>query len=200
MSDELKNLKALSMFYPKTRNGLILDYPELEKIEVFRKLNKHDLLFVWYFACESSPFYKEEDLKVKTENALIEAYGINAADSLRSKFLAGNFSDKIRDGIAEMQKFKIGPRVKAKIMTEKAMNNYYELIDTDVNTAFKDKDHEEDFVKRKSYVDATAKIIASLPTLISQAERGFGLTEKEEGEAIVMDSESLIEEFHSSED
>lgn len=200
MSDAAIDLKQLSMFYPKTKKGLLLDYPEIEKMEVFRIISKLELLFVWYFACKSSPFYKEEDRRIRAEKSLIEAFGLNKAEQLKSVYMAGNFSEKIRNAVKEMEAFEIGPRIKAKIMVEKVMDNFMKLVDTDVETAFKNKEKEEDFVKRKSYVDASAKIIEKLPTLINQAERGFGISEKEEGEVVEIDSEELIDKFLTTQD
>ena len=125
MSTEKVDIRRLSMFYPKTRKGLSVDYPELSKVAAFKNLNKHQLLFVWYYACKASPFYREEDYSVKAEQSLIESHGVKAAEGLMGKFKSGSFPEVIRVAIAEMSKFEVGPRIQAKLMVEKIMNNYF---------------------------------------------------------------------------
>jgi len=200
MSMTKEEIRKLSMFYPKTKRGLLVDYPELEKIDVFRSMNKQELLFAWYFGCRSSPFEREEDIKIKVEKCLVESYGERLSETLKGKYIAGNFPDKLREGIAQMQKFQIGPRVRSKMMVEKIMSNYAKLIEIDVKTEFLNKDKEEDWTKKKAYIDSCAKISATLPILINQSEGGFGIIEKEDGEVIELESENLIDEFHATED
>lgn len=194
------DIRKLSMFYPKTKQGLLHDYPELKKIELFRKLSKYELLFVWYMGCESSPFARESNDRVKIENSLIEAYGERKAETMKGAFIAGNYKEDIRHGINIMRNFEIGPRIRAKMMVEKIMGNYEELIDIDTETEFKDKDQEEDWTKKKAYIDSCAKISQTLPTLISQAEGSFGIVEKEDGEEIELNSDDLIDEFHENQE
>lgn len=198
MSENKFDTKKLSMFYPKTKKGLLIDYPELKKIEAFVGMNKNELLFSWYYGCKSSPFDYEEDSKVKAEKSFIEAFGSKQKEGLESSYIAGNFPEKVRVAITEMQKFEIGPRVRSKIMIEKIMTNYEQLVDIDVKTEFKDKDDEEDWSKKKAYIDSCAKISSTLPTLINQAEGGFGITEKEEGDVKELDSSSIIDTFHEN--
>lgn len=193
--------KTYSMFYPKTKAGILVDYPELKKHEIFTKINKFELLFAWYFACKASPFDYEEDVREKTILALRESFGDKKAVKLKETFLAGNFSEKLRAAIVEMRKFQIGPRIRAKIMTEKIMSNYEKLIDIDVDTEFKGKEGEgEDWTKKKAYIDSCAKISLTIPMLINQAEGGFGVTEIEEGETVEIEAQDLIDIFHESQD
>lgn len=198
MSKENYDIEKLSMFYPKTRKGLKDDYPELSKIEAFKTLNKNDLLFVWYYACKASPFYREEELSIRAKKSVIESYGEIAGEKMCRAYSAGNFPEKIRIAIPEMGKFQIGPRIKAKLMVEKIMNNYSELIDINVETEFKDKEGEEDWTKKKAYIDSCAKISAALPTLIIQSEGSFGVTEKDDGETIEVEPSSIVDKFHES--
>jgi len=189
--------KQFSMFYPRTKNGLLSDYPELKRVEIFTKLNRFDLLFAWYFACKASPFAYEESDKIRTELSLVETYG-KKADELRGAFMAGNFDDKLRVGIVEMRRFEIGPRIRAKMMTEKIMENYEKLIDVNLKSEFLNKDGEVDWTKKKAYIDACSTISKSIPLLINQAEGGFGISEKEEGDFIEINAEDLIEQFHDN--
>jgi len=189
--------KKLSMFYPRTKNGLLSDYPELKKVDIFTKVNKFELLFAWYFACKASPFMYEEDDRKRTELALIESHGKNA-DALKSTYSAGNYPEKLRIAIGEMRRFEIGPRIRAKMMTEKIMQNYELLVDVNIKTEFLNKDSEVDWTKKKAYIDACAVISRNMSTLINQAEGGFGITEKEDGDFIELNAEDLIEQFHDT--
>jgi len=195
-----EDTKKLSMFYPKSKQGLLNDYPELKKIDVFKKVNKSELLFVWFYACKASPFAGEELDRVRIEKSVLEAFGQRTADKLRGSYIAGNYSEKIRNAINEMRKFEFGPRVRAKMMIEKIMGNYESLVDIDPETEFKDKDQEEDWTKKKAYIDSCAKISSVLPTLINQAEGGFGITEKEGGDEVVIDNDDLMDEFHENQE
>lgn len=199
MSDESLHIEKLSMFYPKTTKGLVIDYPEIASNPVLKALNKNDLLFVWYYACRASPFVKEDNNSVKIENAAKEAYGRTINEGLLQKLLAGNFSDKMRHAIVEMEKFQVGPRIRAKMMVEKIMGNYSTLVDIDPKTDFQDKDGEEDWTKKKAYIDSCAKISSALPLLISQSEGGFGMIETEPGEAIDINPHDIIDAFHDTE-
>ena len=200
MSNDNLDIQKLSMFYPKTKKGLIVDYPELSNYEVFKSLSKYELLFVWYFACKSSPFIREEDPKIRAERSILESFGQNAKADIRSRYMSSNFPEKIRVAVAEMQKFEIGPRIRAKMMVEKIMTNYSELVDIDVKTEFKDKDQEEDWTKKKAYIDSCAKISSALPTLIVQSEGTFGITQKDDGETVEIEASSIIDAFHDAEE
>ena len=178
---KIDSIKNFSMFYPRTKNGLLYDYPELRKIESFEKLNRTEMLFVWFYACKASPFSYEEDEKVKIEEALKASYG-RSYRGVFSKYVVGDFPEKTRAAIADMRKFEVGPRVKAKMMVEKIMQNYEEIIDVDVRAEFINKDGDVDWTKKKAYVDACATIATKLPMLIGQAEGSFGISVKEEGD------------------
>lgn len=190
--------KEYSMFYPKTKSGLLIDYPKLKDNEALRKLGRFDLLFVWYYACKASPFQYEEDKKEKTELSLVQAFGEKKAETMRYAYIPGNFPEKIRLAITEMSKFEIGPRIRAKLMIENIMTNYEILVDVDPKTEFTNKDGDVDWTKKKAYIDACSTISKSMSTLISQAEGSFGVSETEEGDIGEIDSEDLIDTFHES--
>ena len=197
MSEELE--KKYSMFYPKTKSSLLMDYPELAKIEIFKKLGKEDMLFVWYMGCKSSPFYNEEIPRKKREKCMTEAYSHQALQRNKEKFLAGDFPEKIRLAIHEMTRFEVGPRMRAKKMVETIMGNYEGLIDIDIKKEFITEKGEVDWSKKKAYIDACSTVSRALPTLISQAEGGFSLSETEDGKEIDLSSEDLVDKFHHNE-
>ena len=61
LNDELR--RKYSIFYPKSSRMLTADYPEFKKVREFKDINRGDLLFVWYFACEGSPLIDIHDEK-----------------------------------------------------------------------------------------------------------------------------------------
>jgi len=197
MSEEVD--KKYSMFYPKTKSSLLMDYPELAKIETFKKLGKEHMLFVWYMGCKSSPFYNEENPRVKREKCMTEAYTHQALERNKEKFLAGDFPEKIRIAIHEMTRFEVGPRMRAKKMIETIMGNYEGLIDIDIKKEFITEKGEVDWTKKKAYIDACSTVSKVLPNLINQAEGGFSLSETEDGKEIDLSSEDLVDKFHHNE-
>lgn len=44
------------LYAPKSAKSLKLEYPELSDREEFKELSDHEMLFVWAWACVSSPF------------------------------------------------------------------------------------------------------------------------------------------------
>lgn len=195
MSDNVEYVKRLSMFYPETKKGILLDYPELAKRDAFRNLSRSEALFVWYYACKASPFKYEEDDKEKIELSLEQSFG-KKADAVRNTYIAGNFSEKVKTAIAEMRTFEIGPRIRSKMMIEKIMSNYEKLVDVNVSMDFLNKDGETDWTKKKAYIDSCSTISKTLPALISQSEGGFGISEKEDADILEISSSELIESFH----
>ena len=196
----MKDISEYSLFKPKSSRGLKHDYPEFTNIEEFKSLNTADLLFVWYYSCEVSPLVKEfpSDSK-RVKKAMKVAYANKPLDHAKqAKFEALKFTDKIKSAIDKMSSFRVGPRIRAKLMMEKVMKTYEDIVDVDVEQYFKNKDGEVDFTKKKAYVDATATISKNMPTLISQLESGFGVSEEKTSDGIMVGGESLLETFHES--
>ena len=194
MKDNQKE-KMYSMFYPKNVKTFKTDYPELLKNQKYSGLSNNEMLFVWYFACEASPFSKEDNDKVRCEMSVNEAFG-RKAEELMSVYLNGNYKEEVRGAINEMKSYRIGPRVRSKLMIEKIMANYEKMVDIDPSKEFINEDSDgTDWSKKKAYIDACANISKTLPNLISQAEGGFGVSEKEAGKEIEIDSASLIDKF-----
>lgn len=202
---ESEDNRKYSLFYPTSKNNLFSDYPELKKNKVFQELNKSQLLFVWFYANESSPFFKIEDRRERVKESIKNSF--NAGDKrnkLRSsdheKFLNGNFGKNIDNGIQEMLKYKQSVRTLAKKMVETTLKNYLAIIDVDVtDETFNDKDGEMDFSKKKAYVDASATIIKNLDGLIEKAEQGFGIVETAEDVGAGKDNDddnSFADQFH----
>jgi hypothetical protein len=209
-SDNYVDPSVYSVFMPKSQRGLIIDYPELKGYTSFRALSNLEMLFVWYFACESSPYYKVSSDRERVQKALDVSYNRDPRSKkifgkAEQDYLSGNFPGKISSAIEDMKKFRVGPRIRAKMMAEKIMDNYEKILDIDAsNTAhFQNKDGEVDFTKKKAYVDTAAKALEVLPSLIKQIEHNFGLSEDKKGGEVktsAIEGRSLIDEFHEKED
>lgn len=210
-TEEIKEVKLseFSIFNPKSSRVLYEDYPELRQYKQFKGLNTHDLLFVWFYSCEASPLYRIMDKRKRCEEAMKKSYLINPSRpkiEIKEKdaFLAGKFTTRIQGAIDVMLKFRVGPRVRAKMITEKAFSNIEKILDIDANNPanFYNKDGEVDYAKKKAYVDTAAKAIELLPTLIEQLEGSFGVLGKKEAEQVDegFDGESFMDSFHEQKD
>jgi hypothetical protein len=202
----MRELDKYSIFMPKSEYGLKVDYPELAHVAQFKTLSSDELLLVWYFACEASPLvdkYNDESKRIKEAIKIVfnkkQLPGVKktAYESLK-------FPDRLHEAIEVMKTYKIGPRVRSKIMLEHMMKNFEQIINADVKT-FIDEDGNIDFAKQKSYVDASTNVAKNLPTIIQQIERGYGVVELEERtaqeeELSSTDGSSLIDEYHDETD
>jgi hypothetical protein len=195
LNNELK--RKYSIFYPKSSRMLTADYPEFKKVREFKDINRGDLLFVWYFACEGSPLIDIQDDKERTLEAMMEAYK-KPDIKMQEKYLAGNFPEKVKIAISKMKSFKIGPRVMAKRMMENTLNNWREVTDIDASddSYFTGKDG-VDWAKKKAFIEAGATISKNIGSVLSQVEGSYAVSEKEQ-EKEVSDFDNLIEDFHDS--
>lgn len=196
--EEDYNIGNFSLYAPQKGSSLFTDYPELRKHNEFRELNDREMLFVWYFACKTSPYR----MNLKDEHAMARfsyrrAYkGIeNPVDE--SKFDALKFSPKISEAVEVMKRFNPGARLHAKQIQDKVMENYWKIVNIDVNDEkeFRNKDGEVDWTKKKAYVDSASKIVSDLPSLVEQVESSFGMKEKNLGEKDEFEGTSLMDQY-----
>ena len=195
-----------SIFRPKSARGIFMDYPKLRHYEAFKGLSNYDMLFVWYYACESSPLFKIKDNRKRIEQCLAVSYLKDGQNKLSKKdkdrYLAADFPAKVENGIKQMQKFKVGPRVQALMMTQKSFDNLYKILDIDASNDahFKNKDDEVDFSKKKAFVDTIAKAQSVLPSIVNQLEGSFDLSDDQSSEDSLFEGESMIDTYHENED
>ena len=150
-------MSEYSVFKPKSERGLFSDYPELKKLKAFSSLKSVEMLFVWYLACESSPVNNHIErlkLRERVKEAGEHSYFANGrkliTDVEFDSMLDGRFPDKMSEAIRQMEKFKVGPRVRAKQITEKAFDNIEKILNIDAGDGknFLNKDGEVDFAKK----------------------------------------------------
>ena len=175
----MRKESQFSIFYPNSSRDLAMDYPELYENENFRKLNRAEKLFVWYWGCRASPFWDLEDVDERLDKCIHHSFGSTLDHVAKQRFMSGNFSEKIDKAIIFMNKFQLSPRVRASKLTEKILKNIEKLIDVEISEdseEFKNKDGEADWSKKKAYIDSCEKATKILPDLIRQVEEGYGVT------------------------
>lgn len=181
-----------------------MDYPELRKVKSFSNLKSHEMLFVWYHSCESSPYYgienSRERIKKCLDETLIKKGKISKIDI--EKYLLGKFPSKIERALEDMSRYRVGPRIRAKMIIEKGFENMESILNIDATDSknFLNKDDEVDFGKKKAYVDTLAKATELMPKLINQLEGSFSLKEDLGNDEISFEGESLIDSYHEQTD
>lgn len=191
--------KRMVLFGPKNGRDLKRQYPELNNVPEFDKLNISELLFVWWFSNPTSPLVTDDNLpeKQRAGFAYEEAFA-NKNEDVRNEYLSLNFPDRIRLAIDVMRKFNPTVRIRARMIVEKILSKYEKMVDVEMDefkTIDKDGNEEINWTGRNNYVSSAAKISETLPRLIEQVEQGFGVTESKAGE----EGESkAIHRYHSS--
>lgn len=195
LEEEIK--KKYSIFYPKSVHGLHSDYPEIKKVREFQGIAKMDLLFVWYYACEGSPFANIHNEKERIQKSIDEVWRKPKMDMVE-RYLAGNFPEKVKIAISKMRAFRVAPRVMAMKMTENILNNWRAITDIDASddNYFKGKDG-VDWAKKNAFIEAGATISKNIGTVLSQVEGSYSVSDKQD-EQDIADFENLIEDFHDS--
>lgn len=180
---ESKEKNIYLLFAPKSDRGLRVDYPELSRYDELKGLGRRELLFVWYYACKSSPYFNMDvkDPRLVVEKCL-EASGLIFQDETKkAKFLARDFPEKISAAIKVMSSFEPSVRILAKLKAVKAIATLERLtnlkLDEDGNhSSFKNKDGQVSFTSRKQYQDAVIAAQEKMDALIEKAEQGYGIT------------------------
>lgn len=195
-----------SIFKPKSKRGIFTDYPELRNYPEFQGLKNPQMVFIWYYACEASPFFNIEKTRDRIEKSLDAAFYDETgrkfiSDEEREQYLAGKFPAKVEAAITAMSNFRIGPRVRAMKLTEKIFENMEKIlmIDAGDKKEFLNKDGEVDFSKKNAYMNAASKANDMMPKLIKQLEGNFSVSE-DKAKTSTFEGESLIDEYHENQD
>lgn len=203
---EEKNFKIseFSLFAPKSSRALYVDYPELKRFPAFKELTTNDLLFTWYFSCEASPFFHISDNHIRAkkaaEKSLFVGSKLKCSQAEYGNILNLKFSPKLERAISIMEKFKVGPRIRAKMIYEKAFENIEKILDIDASdpSQFLNKDNEVDWAKKKSFVDTISSATKNIPEIIEKLEGNMGISSKYDAEenGDEDDGQSYIDQYH----
>jgi hypothetical protein len=163
---------------PKGERDLRLLYPEMFEHKEFQRTsirNADDVLFIWWYACSSSPIIDMTPEK-RLEAAIRRAYRSDAKREMKiEEYAGGKFPDTIKAAITRMEAINVSARVENLLYTLQVRKNCKHLLGQDVslmNTEEKDAW----FKQAKTawaMMDETKKIL----------ERGaYGVSEVEEGD------------------
>jgi hypothetical protein len=195
-----KIISEYSIFRPDSKRRIQQDYPEIVSKPVFKNLSPDELIFVWYFSCEASPYFDIDAERERTEKCLKAAFprkggGYSIPKNVVQDYLSGKFPLKIKEANAEMIKYRIGPRVRGLQMLEKGISKIEAILDIDPNdeTQFLNKDGSVDFSKKKAYVDTFRSAMDSMPNLIEQMEQRFSVVEVKNEESIEGEGRGFID-------
>jgi hypothetical protein len=145
---------------------LRVTYPELADVAEFKPLSSSEMLFVYYFACESSPY-----IRMEPKNRILkslEHIKKSVSGSQIADYSKGDFPDKIKAAIDRMLRYDVSARMEARSITEMVFKNVKELINIDLNTL-------GDIDQKKRYVDMAGAVTRLLPSIVSQLENGYGI-------------------------
>jgi hypothetical protein len=206
---KLEDITDFSLFVPRSRSGLMREYPDIGKSEYLKKMRNTKLLFCWYLGCEGSPcfdYYDSTNPKDKMRAIVFakEKSGIKISKDewdgiLETLTLPAEFNK----GIEEFGRFRIGPRVRMNRMIENMLLNFESVINVDINgPEFMETNKEgeslgtKDYDKIRKYTETCLKIENSFKELLDEAEKSFGLSESkaEEFEA----GQSFLDLKHES--
>lgn len=201
MSKRKRIISDYSIFKPDSARRIHLDYPEIAKNPIFRKLSPEQMIFVWYSSCEASPYfdYPDRDRIQKSIEAAFSRPGGSFTIPKKDveQYLSGKFPPSIQEATLEMLKFRIGPRVRALLLLEKGFSKLEAIFDIDPNDdeVFKGKDGEVDFSKKKSYVDAFKSATEYMPKIIEQMEHRFAVVEVSDNESIEHEGKGFLDDL-----
>lgn len=169
-------------------------YPELKANKKFEDIPSDEFLFIWLYACASSPIDPDFNDKIRATTAAAEA--IKDLDK-RRKFAEREFPEKVKEAIEEMKKYNPDVRMVAKRIIQTTFINLEKLTKVDDNSfTYLDEEGNKktDWTGRKQYVDSVAKISETLPGLIEQMEHNFGISEQRNDQP----SKRSIDKFHEN--
>jgi hypothetical protein len=162
-----------------------LTYPELSRISEFAGLSGRKLVFIWWYANQTSPFLSDPALKEpnkhkRVEKAL-EKSGVNLSKVERDKWLKLEFDENILAAIDRMGKFDVSRRYRANSIVKRIFDNFELMTEEGLKGFSKIKTVEVDGeittetnTDYSKYIDASAKIVNTLPDLLERLEEGFG--------------------------
>lgn len=202
MLEEEKKIDEYSLFLPKSPNSIFTDYPELKEHHSLSVLNGHEFMFVWYYACECSPFYKVSDIYKRAELALDRSFSASKhraksfSETQRKNYLSCKFPESVQNGILTMSSFRIGPRIKAVQALEIAFNNITTMISIEATDEDFMKGGEVDWAKKKNYIDSVKTASEVIPQLVDKMESKLGLVNVESGDDEDEDFGSKLDNYH----
>lgn len=132
-SQYLMATRRYSMWWPKGKSDLLLDYPQLRKVKAFLALeNNMDMLFVWFYACRISPIVEHiKDDKKRIELAIKEVWGKNPPKHVREKYPNRQWSEDVAKAIASMRSFLPDARIRMRLIFSSNLDRIQKMLEED---------------------------------------------------------------------
>lgn len=126
--------KGMVLYAPKSAKALKLEYPELLEYEEFKVLNDHEMLFVWGWACVSSPYTELKETQ-RLEPCIEFAYPTEAQRKMkRTDFDGAKFPSHIQLAIGKMASLNLVARIEEMAFLLQLRENCKRTIAQDVTT------------------------------------------------------------------
>lgn len=186
-------MENLQILFKPEEGKLRQLYPELNENKKFKDLTGDELLFVWYYACASSPIDPRLPDEIRARAAASEAIHEKVK---KDAYSTRDFPEKIKEAIQEMKKYNPDVRMVAKRIIQNSFNTMEKMSQTkpeDFEVIGEDGTRTIDWGGRKQFIDSVAKMADTLPVLIAQMEQGFGIVDVKGADS----SEKLIDKYHS---
>jgi len=159
-------------------------YPELERSSEFTELSSRALMFVWYYANETSDLVLDIPDNYERVKEALKKSGFNPSKTERENILRLQFDNNMAIAIRKMASFDPGVRFRSYKIVRTVFNEYEKLIKKGPTVAPVDNNEElEDSGGKKNpyyidrYVVTSARIVDALPSLIAKMEEGFGVVD-----------------------
>lgn len=183
--------KDYVLYAPKSKRGLKMEYPDLNDYEEFSELNEPEMLFVWAWACASSPFLSVPEAKnARLKAALDYAYPEELQRKTKfADFSGRGFPDHIKRAITRMESFSLAARVEEMTYLLKLRDNCKFEIGQDIRVM-------NDEQKDQYWINA-AKARKELVETRHVVERGsLGLSEEKDTQVHII--KNLIGLYHKN--
>jgi hypothetical protein len=131
--------KDYVLFAPKSSRGLKADYPELDKADEFRGIGKYDMLFIWAWACMSSPFYAIDHRDTKLNLCVQYAYPPEQQERKYKEYEQRFTDSNMTRAMEKMGRYNLAARVGEYMALKIARDNYTAILSQDVRTASPDE-------------------------------------------------------------
>jgi hypothetical protein len=178
------------IFAPRNSKDLRVQYKELSEYSEFKPelIKTHDLLFVWWFRCASSPYHDMDDSE-KLELCIHAAYQTEQQRESKRKEFANGFPDNMRKAFRRMESFNLTARVQNMLTTRVVRENCIKMLKADTDNM--DPSEQESYAKRAPGLWKLLQETAS-----SVEAGGFGVIERED--TIVSDVDGTVRAYRQS--
>jgi hypothetical protein len=181
-------------------------FPELERTKEFDNLPSRQLIFIWWYANQSSPLVLDEHDNYERVKGALARSGFNPGKVERERLLSLQFDSAMASAIKRMSEFDPGARFKSYLMVKKIFDQYQFIVDQGPE-AFKESTTKgegenkiiTEEVDYKKYVDISAKIAGELPELLVRLEEGFAVVNVS-GEITTEDESSALRDWQQQKD